>query len=118
MASTFIIPLTTLPVGTRNLGPAAAGDAERSILLTIDRTVAGGQNSLTPASEVQADVMQSGDSGVTWRLQVGGTMPGGVLGNSSTLRVDLFPGMARLLRVTLTVSGPSPVAVAGSLVTT
>lgn len=117
MASTFTIPLVTLPPGVRDLGPATAADTETVILLTIDRTISGGLNSLTPASQVQIDVMQSNDGGVTWRLQVGGTMPGGALGPVSSLQVDLWPGTARRLKATVTVSGPSSVAVAGTLVT-
>lgn len=118
MATTFTIPLTTLPVGSRDLGPSHPADTEVSILLTVDRTVAGGLNSLTPSSAIDVAVMQSNDGGVTWVLAVGGTMPGGVLGNTSTLKVDLMPGTSRQLKASVTVSGPSSIAVAGTLVTT
>lgn len=118
MPTTFTIPLTTLPVGTRDLGPSHPADAEQSILLTVDRTVAGGLNSLTAASEIDMNVQQSNDGGTTWQLRVGGTMPGGVLGAASTLRVDLAPGTSRQLKATVTVAGPSPIAVAGTLTTT
>jgi hypothetical protein len=122
MPSTLTIPLVTLPVGVRDFGPANAADSETSILLTIDRTVAGGLGSLTSASTVAVDVMQSNDSGLTWVLSVGGTFPGGppVTGSwaTGTLRVDLAPGTSRRLKATVTVAGPSSVAVAGTLVTT
>lgn len=125
MATTFTIPLTTLPVGSRDLGPSHPADTETSILLTVDRTVTGGLNSLTSASELDFLVMQSNDGGTTWELRVGGTMPGGVFtlpkggtATSSTLRVDLAPGTSRQLKGTVTVSGPSSIAVAGTLVTT
>jgi hypothetical protein len=116
VASTLTIPLLTLPVGVRDFGPANVADAETMILLTIDRTVAGGLNSLTSATGVHVDVMSSSDGGTTWELRVGGTMPGGTLGPVSTLQVDLEPGTSRKLKATVTVSG-SPVAVAGTLVT-
>jgi len=126
MASTLTIPLTTLPVGSRDLGPADAADAEVKIVLTIDRTVAGGLNSLTAGSVLAVDVFQSNDGGATWVLSVGGTFPGapilqglgGTALTTNTLHVDLAPGTGRKLKATVTVSGPSPIAIAGTLVTT
>lgn len=122
MATTFTIPLVTLPVGVRDFGPANAADTEVSILLTVDRTVAGGLGSLTAASTVAVDVFQSNDGGATWQLRVGGTFPGGppVTGSwaTGTLGVQLGPGTSRKLKATVTVAGPSPVAIAGTLVTT
>jgi len=118
MASTLTIPLTTLPVGELDLGPANAADAETGIVLTIDRTVAGGLNSLTPASTVAVNVFQSNDGGVTWMQLVGATMPGGVVGlghATSDVRTGLFPGTSRKLKATVIVAG-TPVAVAGTLV--
>jgi hypothetical protein len=122
MASTFTIPLLTLPVGVRDFGPTNVADAETSVLLTIDRTVTGGLGSLTSGSAVAVDVMQSNDGGATWVLNVGGTFPGGppITGSwaTGTLSVSLAPGTGRKLKATVTVSGPSSVAVAGTLVTT
>lgn len=125
MSTTFNIPLTTLQVGSRDLGPTSPKNIEQSILLTVDRTVAGGLNSLGTDSSIEFLVMQSNDGGATWILTVGGSMPGGVFTDKlgatigvSTLRVDLFPGTSRQLKATVTVSGPSPIAVAGTLVTT
>jgi len=126
VASTLTIPLVTLPVGVQDFGPVNVADAETKIVLTIDRTVTGGLNSLTSGSLVAVDVYQSDDGGASWFLAVGGTFPGGVyhdgqaqvLVTASTLQVDVYPGTSRKLKVTVTVSGPSSVAVAGTLVTT
>jgi len=122
--TTTTIPLTTLPVGVRDFGPANAFNAEAAIVMTIDRTVAGGLNSLTGATAVQVDVMQSNDGGATWALRAGASMPGGIIlskgvaNTTSVVEVDLAPGTGRKLKATVTVSGPSSVAVAGTLVTT
>lgn len=124
MATTLTIPLTTLPVGTRNLGPSHPADAESQILLTIDRTVTGGLNSLTSASRLSAGVDQSNDGGVTWQSVAGFNDAGGtILGKTgqpvtqNTMQTWLIPGASRQLRATVTVTGPSAIAVAGSLVT-
>ena len=123
MATTFTIPLTTLPVGTLELGPSTAADAETSIGLTIDRTVTGGLNSLTSATSVDIQVAQSNVGGTTWQPLVetiwqGGLQPAKGGGNlaSDTMFTQLNPGTSRKLRAQVTVSGSS-VAVAGSLVT-
>jgi hypothetical protein len=121
---TLTIPLTTLPVGSIDFGPETIVDSETKIVLTIDRTVTGGLNSLTAASVVAVDVSQSNDGGASWFLAVGGTFPGGVYVNGkgatvvvSTLLVDVYPGTSRQLKATVTVSGPVSVGVAGTLVT-
>lgn len=124
MSTTTTIPLVTLPAGSRTFGPANAADTETSITLTIDRTVAGGLNSLTTASLLSVDVQQSDDGGTTW-LDLGnwGTDGGSDIdghGNVFTVSSgtwDLRPGTSRKVRGTVTVSGPSSIAVAGSIVT-
>ena len=122
MATTLTIPLTTLPVGTQHLGPSHPPDTESQIVLTIDRTVAGGLNSLTPASVLQVTVDQSSDGGTTWQFIAGTTWAGGIIllhGNPFTtveLVTGLLPGTSRQLRATVTVTG-TPIAVAGTLVT-
>lgn len=137
MATTTNIPLTTLPAGSRQFGPHTAADAEASITLTIDRTVAGGLNALTAASQIAVLVEMSADGGVTWHAtdtdQPGTATSWATTGGALT-RIDkvtglpvtvtassgtwpLFPGTSRRLRATVTVSGPSSVAVAGSFVT-
>ena len=52
MAGTLTIPLTTLPTGTRVIGPANVADADVRAVLTLDRTVAGGLNALTAATSM------------------------------------------------------------------
>lgn len=119
MATTFTIPLVTLPVGSQQFGPAHPVDAETQVIMTIDRTVAGGLNSLTTASTVNVDVQQSNDGGSSWRDLGGwGTVggPGSIKNpNSSFGGWWLLPGTSRQLRATVTVSGPSSIAVAGTI---
>lgn len=125
MTHTLTIPLTTLPVGSLAFGPSAVADNEKSIVLTIDRTVTGGLNSLTSATAVAITVEQSSDGGITWVLAVGSTFPGGLISagraggtlTANTANVDLTAGTSRLVRASVTVTG-TPVAVAGTLVTT
>lgn len=119
-----MIPLVTLPAGSQTFGPANAADSETSVTLTIDRTVSGGLNSLTASSVLSVDVQQSGDGGVTFQDLGGWTTSGGAVpakgGGSATTssgRWNLIPGTSRQLQATVTVSGPSPVAVAGTIVT-
>lgn len=125
MATTFNIPLVTLPVGSRQFGPATPADSEVSITLTVDRTVSGGLNSLTSGSVLGADVQESLDGGVTWQDLGAWTAPGGTITNrhgvvyaASSGTWNLIPGTSRQLRATVTVSGPSSIAVAGTIVTT
>lgn len=123
MATTFTIPLTTLPVGSQTFGPENAKNSEAQIVLTIDRTVAGGLNSLTTSSVLGADVQQSNDGGATWIDLGAWQAPGGTITikgtqvNASTGTWNLRPGTSRELRAMITVSGPSSIAVAGTIVT-
>ena len=127
--STTQIPLTTLPIGIRDFGPANIADTDTSITLMIDRTVTNGLNA-TPTARLSIAAMVSLDGGVTWTLAAGATIEGGQLPQSpppkgpggfyteNVLRVglDQFPGVGRRIKATLTVSGSS-VAVAGTLTT-
>lgn len=127
MASTFTIPLTTLPVGTLNFpatGGASVPDADSEITLTIDRTVAGGLNAQPATTVISIAVSLSRDGGTTWQpLAAAGGIPGGLITGktgatltSSSVAVDLPPGTSRQIRASVTVSGAA-VAVAGTLVT-
>jgi len=135
MPSSFPIPLTTLPVGSRTLGPTTVPDADSQVSLSIDRTVAGGLASLTQASVLRMVAELSTDGGSTWHAVDSGQpgsvtaweTPGGDVsftgrdgnphGLTSSGTWPLFAGTARLIRATVTVSGPSPIAVAWSIAT-
>lgn len=122
MATTLNIPLTTLPVGSQTFGPSNAKDTEAQITLTIDRTVAGGLNSLTASSVISMDLQQSNDGGTTWLDRGANGTQGGIYTiKSQQVNVwagtwDLLPGTSRQVRATVTVSGTA-IAVAGTLVT-
>jgi hypothetical protein len=126
MATTVNIPLTTLSVGAHDFGPAPISDTLTTSSLVIDRTVTGGMNSLTPASVLSIQIMQSNDGGATWVLIVGGSGPGGIMTwtdrnnvthemDTSTVNDGFLPGTGRQVKATVIVSGPSAIAVAGTL---
>lgn len=131
MASTFPIPLTTLPVGSRTFGPATVPDTDTAVTLTIDRTVASGLNALTSASTLTMLAEMSSDGGVTWHavdITAPGTQTfwgttGGLIptktGNApaSSATWPLAAGTGRRVRATVTVGGPSSIAVTGSIAT-
>ena len=136
MASTTTIPLTTLPIGSQVFGPHVAQASESSVSLTIDRTVAGGLNSLTLDSVLAVLVELSNDGGTTWHAtdtdQMGTQTAWTAVGSPVTYTDKqgvqhvytvssatwyLFPGNPRRIRATITVSGPSPIAIAGSITT-
>lgn len=128
MATTTNIPLLTLPVGQRTFGPHHAADTESSITLSIDRTVAAGLNTLTAASGIAVDVQISFDGGVSWQDLGAWTTVGGFYPNPDRQGVNhpivvssgtwpLPPGTSRQLQATITVTGPSSIAVAGSIAT-
>lgn len=133
MAATLTIPLVTLPAGSRTFGPVTVPDADTAVTLTVDRTPAGGLNALGAASVLGMEAQMSTDGGATWHATdtgqpgtqtawtaAGGTFTaprGGAVYGTSAGTWTLFPGTGRRVRATVTVSGPSSIAVAGSLVT-
>jgi len=123
MPGSVTIPLVTLPVGTRNFGPAALADFDSEAELAIDRTPANGFNAQPATTTMKIAVEQSNDGGGSWfekasEMIVGGVYSGkGTDTNTSTVWVDLAPGTGRQVRATLTVAG-APVAVRGSLTLT
>jgi hypothetical protein len=125
MASTFTIPLVTLPVGSQTFGPTTIPDPDTSVTLTIDRTVANGLNTRTGASVLMMVAEMSTDGGATWHAvdtgqpgtQTAWGTAGGGTGLVSAGTWPLFPGTSRRLRATVTVSGPASIAVAGSIAT-
>lgn len=123
MAGTLTIPQTTLQPGTRSFGPAAIADADKHVVLTVDRSLAGGLTA-TPAARVRLVIEQSNDAGATWELLALADLDGGTVLNLKTGQVatsqrvftDWDSGTGRQARATIVVTGAA-VTVAGSLVT-
>ena len=131
MATTLTIPQVTLRVGTPRVVSGALGANVTALVLSIDRTVTGGLNSLTSASSYDVAIDESYDGGTTWipnveYTQVGGTIPVIVSPktglpndpNTDTITTTLQDTnqASRRARITVTISGPSNIVVAGSLV--
>jgi len=120
MAGTTNIPLTTLPPGTYEFGPATVDDADTLAVLSIDRTVANGFNSKTSATTCQISIFQSNDAGATWDMLTSAGFPGGLYTNHagqvnfSGCSVFYQPGTSRLARAEVIIGGTS-VAVQGTL---
>lgn len=132
----FTIPLTTFQPGSTPVGPASVADADSRVTLTVDRTVAGGLNALTAASELHMEAQLSTDGGATWHAvdtdQPGTATawgsPGGPItwtdksGTSHAYTASsgtwpIFPGTGRRIQAVVTVTGPAPIAISGSIVT-
>jgi hypothetical protein len=125
MGTNTAIPLTTLPPGETVLGPVTVPAGLLGGTLSIDRTVPGGLNSLADTSTVTMTWDESFDGGTSWNnlgvtpLTAGVIVHLGVTQTTGLCGVSLSGlGPGRQLRLTADVSGPSPVAVAGSLTTT
>lgn len=121
MPGTVNIPLTTLPPGTYNFGPASVGDTDTGITITLDRTVTNGFNSQPFSTNLWMSAYQSNDGGNTWVECGGGRVDGGVFKtragvtiNSADVETSLIPGTGRLILAQIIVSGTS-VAVQGTL---
>jgi hypothetical protein len=120
MAGTLNIPLTTLPTGTFEFGPASVANPDSVAVLTIDRTVANGFNAKTPATTCQIAIHQSNDAGATWNLLASATFIGGTSSNHagqinlSAIGVRFWPGTGRLTRAEVIIGGTS-VAIQGTL---
>ena len=121
MAGTITIPLMTLQIGTTEFGPASVADTDINAVLSIDRTVVGGFNSMTALTTCQIGVYQSNDNGDTWFFLAGAGFPGGIYTNRngqinmSGMGVDFWPGTGRLTRAETIIDGTA-VAIQGSLV--
>lgn len=129
MASTFPLPQQTYDPahGPYLFGPQSVAPTDTLIRLTIDRTIAGGLNSLDANTSVEIKAEQSNDGGVSWFLAVAADCPGGLYAASpppkgpggnilaSVVGVNVYgSGSGRQLRATITVTG-SPVVLAGTL---
>lgn len=120
---TITIPLTTFAVGATPFGPITLSQ-NVSASVVIDRTVAGGLNSLTSASVLNIEIDVSADGGTTWQTQVstapagfvGGAIPAKGGGNRTSENLGVTGLSAGTeARVLVTVTGPSSVAIAGSV---
>jgi hypothetical protein len=125
----------TVAVGSRQFGPATASNTDTAVTLIIDRTVTNGLNSLTVSSVILA-ILEMSTDGVNWHAvdtNLNGSQTSWSTVGSAITFTDrqgvqhvyaessgnwpLFPGTGRQLRATVIVSGPTPIAVAGSIVT-
>jgi hypothetical protein len=122
--TTITVPPTTLDVGTHAF-TGDIDDTDNQVDVTVDRTPAGGLNSLTADSTVFIMIGQSDDGGVTYYDSAGGgPWPGGdELGKNGLPRTtDIIgttfePGTGRKARLTVTIAGPSSVVVGGTVIT-
>jgi hypothetical protein len=118
---TLTIPKINLAVGQRTFGPFSIGNNSQAVI-TLDRTVAGGLNSLTSASVLDVTVQSSPDAGVTWTNEAEATFPGGVYSdrhgqvNTNILTVNGLDGGRNSARVVTVVTGPSSIRIAGTCV--
>lgn len=118
--TTINIPTRTLAVGTTEFGPAAIPNGAAFVTISIDRTVSGGLNSLTNATQLTLNVFESTDGGTMWVMTasttcVGGvfTMHGGLPLNFNDVGAMIYPN-ATHIKASVDVVGTS-VTVAGTL---
>lgn len=119
---TLTINLTTLPVGTTVFGPMTIGNNTRAGI-SVDRTVAGGLNSVGTDSAI-AVLIQTSPDGTVWSDLCGATWDGGITVtshgqiNTSSVETGDVPPAATRVQVITTVTGPSPIAIAGTVTVT
>lgn len=117
---TLQIPLRTLAVGDTIFGPLNVNNNSIFAQITSDRTVAGGLNSLTAASTLAVMIQSSGDN-VTWEDEAGATWVGGIYTsrvgqlNTDNVTVAGIDPASNRVRIVATVSGPTPIAMAGTV---
>lgn len=114
------IPRTNLAPGTYDFGPAPVADTDSQAVITVDRTIAKGLDSVNASVIVTIDVNQSDDNGSSWYHLAGSELVGGPTGNNprrpgiGTVTVEFSPGTSRQVKATVTVVGGS-VTVSGNL---
>jgi hypothetical protein len=137
MAGTLNFGPVTIQPGQRSFGPASVANSDSQVTLTVDRTLSGGLNSLTPASQLSMEAQLSTDGGATWHAvdtdQPGTETTWGTIGGpatwtdknnvqhvytASSAPWSIFPGTGRRIQAVVTVIGPSPITISGSIVTT
>ena len=122
---TLTIPLVSLPVGQTATGSLTVGSNTQAIV-TLDKTVAGGMNSLTAASSMDITIQSSPD-GTTWNDEIKDTgiacgpiidFRTGLAYTSWNLSVTGLDPAAIRVRAVVVVTGPAAIAVAGTIVAT
>ena len=78
MSQSINIP-NTLLTGQQQFSFAGTNASYTNALVTIDRTITGGLNSLTTSDTLTISIDYSTDSGATWLNVAGKTMLGGVI---------------------------------------
>lgn len=89
-------------------------------LVTIDRTITGGLNSLTGADRLTIAIDYSPDGGTTWRAVAGSTLVGGlIITKGVTLATDgLAIGLSGLpagVGIRLNTTATTPVRISGTV---
>lgn len=119
---TLTINPIALPVGVTTFGPVNVGSNSHAGI-TVDRTVAGGLNSVGAGSAILV-LIQTSPDGTTWKDLCGATWPGGItvtghgqINTSSVDTGDVDPAVTRV-KVIATVVGPSPITIAGTVTVT
>lgn len=123
MATNLTFNNVTLPLGVstplqRNM------NKEHDFLLTVDRTVAGGLNSLDQTTTLEVDVNSSSDGGNTFQNEASFTTTGGTFVgrggtlNTNVLAVEGLGGQGTVVQIVTTVGGPSAIVVSGSIALT
>jgi hypothetical protein len=119
MASQILIPNVRLSGNDVNTFSKVPAGTEW-VLISIDRAVAGGLNSLTTADTLTVNIDRSMDNGATWALSVAGIAGavGGVLVTKGvtrrweTITVGV-PGDGATFRISTI--APTPVRIAGTV---
>lgn len=119
--ATHTLPISqrTVPVGQTTFGPFSIGNNTQGTV-TIDRTPAGGLNSLTAATTFAVEIQSSPDGGVTWQSEAALFTIGGTFtdkhGQINTNAISVFgmSGARNSCRVVVTVGGPSSIVLSGS----
>lgn len=73
------IPATTIQRGARTFSFASSQAPWSNALISIDRTISGGLNSLPATATLTLDIQYSLDGGATWNDLCGSTLQGGTI---------------------------------------
>jgi hypothetical protein len=118
------VPPITMSVGDQSF-TGSVDDVDNHIAIVTDRTPAGGMNDLTSDTTLAIAIAASYDGGATFELQgSAGPWAGGIIpdkhGNpnlTDSMSTTIGPGTGRLVRLTVTIAGPSSVVAGGTITT-